>query len=241
VQSVLKIILTGPESSGKTTMAQALADTLGAPLVPEFARSYLAHLGRPYRRDDLPAIARGQQAWENWFAANRLIVNGKESKTLICDTDWTVIRVWEEYKFGGWTEDVGRWTEDAGLGTEDSKLLDFQAQHPTPPASNVQHPTSPAQHPTSNVQHPQSNLQRPQSNVPSPTSNVPNSQTRFYFLCAPDIPWQPDALREHPHERAQLFEHYEHLLRRERLPYHILRGPHAERLQMAQTLIRELF
>jgi nicotinamide riboside kinase len=186
---VLKIILTGPESSGKSTMAQALATALGAPLVPEFARSYLAHLGRPYRCDDLPTIARGQQAWEDWFADNRLIINEKEPKTLICDTDWTVIQVWEEYKFG---------VRSSEFGVRSSPLSDSKLR-------------------------------------------TPNSRTRFYFLCAPDIPWQPDPQREHPHERAQLFEHYERLLRHENLPYHILRGPHAERLQTAQAIIQELF
>ncbi|MCB0529363.1 MAG: ATP-binding protein, partial [Saprospiraceae bacterium] len=63
----MKIVVTGPESSGKTTLAAALSDQLAAPVVPEFAREYLAHLGRAYQREDLAAIGAGQQAWERWY------------------------------------------------------------------------------------------------------------------------------------------------------------------------------
>lgn len=88
-----KIVLTGPESSGKTAMAEALAATNEEVWAPEFARHYLAHLGRPYILDDLKTIATGQKTWEKWYAGR--------SKTLaICDTDWTVLHIWETYRFG---------------------------------------------------------------------------------------------------------------------------------------------
>ncbi len=93
-QVIFKIVVTGPESSGKTTLATDLALALGCPCVPEFARPYVGHLGRPYAYTDLEKIARGQQLWEQWWT-NRL-----EQGLLICDTDWTVLRIWERYKFG---------------------------------------------------------------------------------------------------------------------------------------------
>ena len=60
----LRVVLTGPESSGKSTLAQALANFFGCNLVPEFARSYLGALQREYNYEDLAIIARGQAAWE---------------------------------------------------------------------------------------------------------------------------------------------------------------------------------
>lgn len=94
-QNVLKIILTGPESSGKTTLAQQLAEALGVFCVPEFARFYVAHLGRPYQREDLKTIVWGQQLWEDWFTQKVT-----EPAMLVCDTDWTVVYIWEQYKYG---------------------------------------------------------------------------------------------------------------------------------------------
>ena|SRR5690349_23275819 len=89
----LKVILTGPESSGKTTLAKQLAYTLETGLTPEFSRACLLHLGRPYRYEDLAWILAGQQAWETWHERN------SKNGLLVCDTDWTVIRVWELFRF----------------------------------------------------------------------------------------------------------------------------------------------
>ncbi|MEQ1746955.1 MAG: ATP-binding protein [Saprospiraceae bacterium] len=88
----IKIVLTGPESSGKTSAAEALAQRLNTPVVPEFARYFISNLGRPYHRADLEAVARGQYAWEQWFLAPL-------PSLLICDTDWTVLHIWEQYRF----------------------------------------------------------------------------------------------------------------------------------------------
>ena len=88
----LTIAITGPESSGKTTLAALLATTLEAPWVPEFARYYTAHLGRPYVHTDLKAIGRGQKAWEEWYAL-------KGDPILVLDTDWTVLSIWESFRF----------------------------------------------------------------------------------------------------------------------------------------------
>jgi nicotinamide riboside kinase len=94
---MLKVVLTGPESTGKTAMAALLAGALGTVWSPEFARSFVAHLGRPYRRDDLRAIGRGQRLWEDWYAA-------RAETVLVCDTDWTVLQVWEQYGYGAFAD-----------------------------------------------------------------------------------------------------------------------------------------
>ncbi|MFK8006949.1 MAG: AAA family ATPase [Saprospiraceae bacterium] len=59
-----KIILTGPESTGKSTLARQLAQVYNTVWVPEFARTYLEGLNRPYRGDDLLKIAKGQRDLE---------------------------------------------------------------------------------------------------------------------------------------------------------------------------------
>jgi nicotinamide riboside kinase len=84
----IKIVITGPESSGKTTLATALSQYFGTKPVPEFARIYLQFLGRPYQPADLHPIFNGQMAWESFFAQ-------KNEPVLICDTDWTVLQIWE--------------------------------------------------------------------------------------------------------------------------------------------------
>ena len=54
-----KIVVTGPESTGKSTLCEQLAKKYNTTWVPEYAREYLLKLGRPYTYDDLLIIARG--------------------------------------------------------------------------------------------------------------------------------------------------------------------------------------
>jgi NadR type nicotinamide-nucleotide adenylyltransferase len=86
-----KIVIIGPESTGKTTMAQHLAAYFQSPIVEEFARTYIDHLDRPYNQQDLLEIARGQIKNEDRF---------RDSRYLFCDTDLRVIKIWSKYKYG---------------------------------------------------------------------------------------------------------------------------------------------
>lgn len=88
-----RIVVIGPESTGKSSVSAAIAQNLHTKWVPEHARTYLEQINRPYEYDDLWHIARGQLADEAAAAttANRF---------LICDTDLHVIRVWSEHRFG---------------------------------------------------------------------------------------------------------------------------------------------
>lgn len=92
-----KIVVTGPESTGKTVMAEALAAALSVAWIPEFARSYVAHLGRPYTRSDLKMIGLGQKNWEEWYIQR--ITPSQDRQILVFDTDWTVLQIWEQYRF----------------------------------------------------------------------------------------------------------------------------------------------
>ncbi len=55
------ITIVGPESSGKTTLADELARRYGCPWVPEYAREYLNRQGPAYAETDLVDIAAGQR------------------------------------------------------------------------------------------------------------------------------------------------------------------------------------
>lgn len=91
--SIKKIVVIGPESTGKSTLSEALARTLNTVWVPEFARAYLESLSRPYTEEDLLLIAKGQIE-----AEDKLLQQA--NKFLICDTDLYVIKVWAESKYG---------------------------------------------------------------------------------------------------------------------------------------------
>ena len=87
-----RISITGPESTGKTTLARDLAEYFHTAWVPEYAREYLDGLGRPYGFEDLEKIARGQLMLEERFARDA-------GRCLFCDTDLLVMKVWSEYRF----------------------------------------------------------------------------------------------------------------------------------------------
>ena len=84
-----KIIITGPECSGKTTLSKSLSKYFNSTPVYEFARNYLTKKNNKYSFESLLEIAKNQLKLEN-----------QKSKTIICDTDLLTIKVWSEHKFG---------------------------------------------------------------------------------------------------------------------------------------------
>lgn len=87
-----KIVFTGPESTGKTTLVHRLSEQLQMPFVPEVARGYINGLGRPYQCEDLMSIAMLQMSEEERIRAMR-------PNILLCDTDLLTIKIWAEDKF----------------------------------------------------------------------------------------------------------------------------------------------
>jgi NadR type nicotinamide-nucleotide adenylyltransferase len=93
MQEPKRILILGPESTGKSTLAEDLARHFGEPWVPEFAREYLEKIDRPYSFEDLLEIGKGQVDSENI-----LVENAK--KFLFVDTDLRVIHIWSQHRFG---------------------------------------------------------------------------------------------------------------------------------------------
>lgn len=91
-QKVRRIAIVGPESTGKTDLANFLANHYQTAWVPEFARAYLEHLGRPYTQADLLTIAQGQLQSENLLAE-------RAKQFLFCDTNLIVIKIWSEFNY----------------------------------------------------------------------------------------------------------------------------------------------
>ncbi len=89
----IKIAITGPESTGKSFIAEGLSDYYQMPWVPEFARSYLSTLNRPYTEQDILNICKGQSDLEDSIASTA-------GSFLFCDTEMLVIKIWSLYKYG---------------------------------------------------------------------------------------------------------------------------------------------
>jgi len=168
-----RILILGPESTGKSTLAAALAAYFQEPWVPEVAREYLEKLDRPYAYEDLLQIGKQQMQLEDELA-------GGAKNYLFCDTDLRVIQVWSRHRFGK----IDPWVlEELGRRTYD-----------------------------------------------------------LILLCATDLPWQADPLREHPdlEIREQLFEQYLEISRQSGFSFQIISGDASARLMTSVEAIRAL-
>lgn len=94
----IKVVMFGPESTGKTTLAMKLAEHYNTAWVPEYARDYLQKKWDKEKKicetTDLLPIAKGQIKIENELTE---IAN----KILICDTDLLETKVYSETYYGG--------------------------------------------------------------------------------------------------------------------------------------------
>lgn len=168
-----RILILGPESTGKSTLAEKLAMHFEEPWVPEVAREYLEKLDRPYGYEDLLQIGMQQMQLEDELAM-------QAHNYLFCDTDLRVIQVWSQHRFGK----VDSWVlEELARRTYD-----------------------------------------------------------LILLCAPDLPWQADPLREHPEleMRQQFFEVYQQLCQASGFPWVLISGDTAKRLSTAIQAVGSL-
>ena len=153
----LKIAFTGPESSGKTTMAELISEAYCTSFIPEYAREFLKDK-TTYTLADLDEIAKKQVE----------LCKASKNKLVISDTEMTVMIIWSQEKF-----------------KEVSPIIEFLWK-----AQDFDH----------------------------------------LFLCAPDIPWEADKLRENPLDRERLFQLYEVVLENSKKPFTILKGTIEQRI-----------
>ncbi len=102
-QAIKKIVILGPESTGKSTLCKQLAKHYQTEWCPEFAREYLIANGKNYKFENLETIAKGQLDLEEkiWLKLNnKSKLKDQNSKLLFVDTDMYVMKVWCEYVFG---------------------------------------------------------------------------------------------------------------------------------------------
>ena len=103
---MIRVVVTGSECTGKTTLARALAKRYGVTWVPEFARLFVRQKGAPPVGDDVEAIARGQLELE--LGAEE---EAKASPLLIQDTDLLSTVIYSHHYYGkcpGWIDETLR-------------------------------------------------------------------------------------------------------------------------------------
>ena len=108
-QTINKIVVVGPESTGKSTLCRQLASHYHSVWCPEYAREYLLKNGTNYTFENLLEIAKGQIALEDKATdqlSQQLLQNANHSGSvqtkpyLFIDTDMYVMKVWCEFVFG---------------------------------------------------------------------------------------------------------------------------------------------
>ena len=90
---IKRIAVTGPESTGKSELAEKLAGYYHTLWVQEYSREYLNNINRPYNQDDILAIAKGQLAKEEALIS-------RADKFLFCDTEFIVTKIWSDFRYG---------------------------------------------------------------------------------------------------------------------------------------------
>jgi nicotinamide riboside kinase len=164
-----RIVITGPESTGKSTLAFQLAQHFNGVCVGEFARDYIQDLKRPYNYDDVEIIARRQV---HDFKNTEIL----DSKLIFIDTYLIITKVWFEVVYKSYPT----WIED----------------------------------------------------------EIRNSKIDLFLLCAPDLPWEKDEVRENGGEmRNWLFEEYKKNIIKYNFAYRIVNGFGESRIINAISLV----
>lgn len=97
MQKTINIVISGPESTGKTDLALHLTKVFSGKYIPEFAREYISNLNRRYTYDDVIHIAR-EQIRQQKIAA--------ESNTgfIFMDTWLIITKIWLNEVFGAYPD-----------------------------------------------------------------------------------------------------------------------------------------
>lgn len=128
---LIKIAVVGPESTGKSTIAQAIARHFNTVCVPEFARAYCKNLHNEYTLQDEVNMYYGQIALEDTLIP-------LANDVLICDTTILTVKIWCDHLFGDTPKEVKNEIQqrpydlyllmDIDLPWEEDPLRDFPEQ-----------------------------------------------------------------------------------------------------------------
>lgn len=103
----LIVALTGAESTGKSTLTEALSKHYQVPFVPEFARDYIRSLNRRYTFDDVEFITKKQvEQYKNLVSSGNAVI--------LLDTWLLITKIWFEVVFN----QVPEWLEESIRNTK---------------------------------------------------------------------------------------------------------------------------
>ena len=219
-QEIKKIVIIGPESTGKSTLCEQLAQHYNTLWVREYAREYLEKNGADYRFEDLYEISLGQLAGEELGMGNWQRAIGNRQGTTDDGQALSGIRNLE----------LG-----IGEGTPNNKEL------PTlqPSTFNLQPLFIDTDLYVIKVW---------SEFVFNKTDNrilteIAKREYDLYLLCDVDLPWVKDELREYPDlaVREKLFHYYKEEMIEQKTPWVIIRGNYEERLAAAIAAVDGLF
>jgi NadR type nicotinamide-nucleotide adenylyltransferase len=109
---IRKIAIIGPECTGKTSLAQQLAEQYSTVWIPEYARTYIESLGKPYTFNDVERIA--------LFQRRQIYATYSEaSQYIFFDTDLIITKVWFEVVYNK----VPDWLDSAILNSNFNTYL----------------------------------------------------------------------------------------------------------------------
>lgn len=165
-----RVVITGPESTGKSWLSYHLAKETNSLWLPEYARFYIQHLNRDYTEADVQHIARMQAELEEEMARC-------QPEYLFMDTGLIITKVWLEHLYGS----SPQWLDE----------------------------------------------------------RIKKLPRHIHLLCYPDLPWEPDPLRENKDLRMHFFNKYQAEIEHYGLDFHIIRGRGEARLRNAMQAVRQ--
>lgn len=175
---IARVVITGGECTGKTTLAEQLGAAFNAPWVAEYARGYAASVGRPLTASDVESIAHGQMAAED--AAEERVKSAAPGiyspRLLFLDTDLVSTTVYAEHYYGATPEWV---TNEARARKGD-----------------------------------------------------------LYLLCAPDLYWEGDGIRDLPEAREDIHRQFAARLRELGVTVLLVEGQGVQRFNVALAAVR---
>jgi nicotinamide riboside kinase len=233
-----KIVIIGPESTGKSTLCSQLAAHYGTIWVREYAREYLLEHGTDYSYDDLLKIAQGQIRLEE-IASDEIRVTNDE---------WGATNDELRVTNDGWgaTNDELRVTNDEeGTTNDEVRVMNEEAR-----MTNL----STAPNSSFNIPHSILFLDTDMQVMKVwcqfvfgkchawIEEQLAQRKYDLYLLCNTDLPWVKDELREYPDlaTREKLFGIYKSMMQNQAVPWVEISGGSGERLQQAIVAVDRL-